>query len=569
MTPLDWSGGGVGSGSFSDFYSRYYGSGKKLNSICKYIDEQLDDEEQARYQDIRAISRLLQMHEAWTIFTNFGAMVFNQAFQIRQGITFPAYDVYTKESGLYKALDDSVKMCIAQLSSPMREDAVALGSHDGFYGFTYQTKETGGATWTVNSPEKQRERWLKFATTLRLKMAVSMRNVDPEFYQTVLREVRQLINDTPNALMSEVQDGCQFVLPDSWYDKNENNQLSFWYGMPLAYINSMKISDDPRLPLVANMNYCDTSLNAWYKFVATYYPDSLEMKWVYDKETQTWEQKSWGDVLKRGNVFQGQTANPANSGETFGPGTLLKGMSVTITVHHPEWQNPNEPNISADEKAAREAHNAGLTSARMLNHFTGQIETTEYDGDPTVWEGSNGELSSSFRIASGLQSRHYVMNTGGGGWTGPSWDYDNNTPSENIADPIPVPTVSINTTFLQPLPAPNLTSAMPAASASLITQASQPQAFFISFPKFFPINALPPIFAAVSIFCERMTPGNPQPMRPDHLNSDTNFSITDKMLLRFLAESLRYCAIKLHSSAFSAYSCVFSILRRIVLCPIK
>lgn len=430
VTPLDWSGGGVGNGSFSNFYSRYYGSGKKLNSICTYIDEQLADEEQARYQDIRAISRLLQMHEAWTIFTNFGAMVFNQAFQIRQGITFPAYDVYTKESGLYKALDDSVKMCIAQLSSPMREDAVALGSHDGFYGFTYTTKTNGGATWAVNSPEKQRERWLKFATTLRLKMAVSMRNVDPEFYQTVLREVRQLINDTPNALMSEVQDGCQFVLPDSWYDKNENNQLSFWYGMPLAYINSMKISDDPRLPLVANMNYCDTSLNAWYKFVATYYPDSLETKRVYNKETKKWEEKSWGDVLKRGNVFQGQTANPANSGETFGPGTLLKGMSVTITVHHPDWQNPNEPNISADEKAAREAHNASLTSAQMLNHFTGQIETTEYNGDPTVWEGSNGELSSSFRIASGLQSRHYVMNTGGGGWTGPSWDYDNNTPSE-------------------------------------------------------------------------------------------------------------------------------------------
>lgn len=435
VNPTDWSGGGVGSGSFSEFYSRYYAGGsstgcRNLNSLCSYIaGPNMDAADKPRYMDIYAIARLLQMHEAWTIFTNFGAMVFHEAFQIRDGITFPSYDVYTKESGIYKQLDDSVKMCIEQLSTPIREDAVALGAQDGFYGFTYTTKETGGTTWTVNTPEVQRGRWLKFATTLRLKMAVSMRNVDPDFYQKVLGEVRQQIAANPNALMSEVQDGCQFVLPDDWYDKNENNQLSFWYGMPVSFVNSMKQVDDPRLPLVANMNYCDTSLNAWYKFVATYYPDSLQMKWVYDKETNTWAQKSWGGILDLGNVFMGQTSNPGNSGETFNPGTLLKGMSLTVTVHHPQWQNPNQAGISAAEKAAREAANAKLTSATMLNHFTGQMEVTKYDGDETVWEGSNGELSSSFRIASGLQSRHYLLNTGGGGWTGPSWDYDNDQPA--------------------------------------------------------------------------------------------------------------------------------------------
>ena len=89
----------------------------------------MDAADKPRYMDIYAIARLLQMHEAWTIFTNFGAMVFHEAFQIRDGITFPSYDVYTKESGIYKQLDDSVKMCIEQLSTPIREDAVALGAH--------------------------------------------------------------------------------------------------------------------------------------------------------------------------------------------------------------------------------------------------------------------------------------------------------------------------------------------------------------------------------------------------------------------------------------------------------
>lgn len=433
VNPTDWSGGGIGSGSFSNFYSRYYSAGKRLNSLCDYIDEQLDATERPRYQDIRAIARILQMHEAWTIFTNYGAMVFDEAFKIREGITFPTYNVYSKESGIYKQLDDSVKMCIAQLSSPIREDAVALGAHDGFYGFTYTTKETGGATWSANTAEVQRGKWLKFATTLRLKMAVSMRNVDQEFYQKVLTEVRQQVASNPNALMSTVQDGCQFVLPDSWYDKNENNQLSFWYGMPVSYVHSMKLVNDPRLPLVANMNYCDTSLSVWYKFIATYFPDSLETKVVYDEKTNSYNRLDWGDVLKRGNVFQGQTSNPANSGNAFGPGTLLKGMNLSITIRHPDWQDPNQAGISATEKAAREAHNATLESATLINHFTGARELARLDGiaEPTKpWKGQNGSRSSSIRIASGLQSRHYVMNTGGGGWAGPSWDYDNNSPAE-------------------------------------------------------------------------------------------------------------------------------------------
>lgn len=436
VNPNDWSGGGIGGGSFGRFYTRYYAGGKNttgcrnLNSICAYIaGPEMEEVNRPRYQDIYAIARVLQMHEAWTIFTNYGAMVFNDAFKVREGVTYPVYDIYSVD--IYKQLDDSVKMCIDMLSAPMNPDAVALGMQDGFYGATYTTRETGGATWAATKPEVQREKWLKFATSLRLKMAVSMRNVAPDVYQAVLTEVKQQIAENPKALMSEVQDGCQFVLPDTWYDKNENNQLSFWYGMPASFVNSMKLVDDPRLPLVANLNYCDTSLNAWYKFVATYYPDSLKMKWIYDEKTKEWSQESWGEVLKQGNVFQGQTSNPANGSKSFRAGTMLRGMSVNITVHHPDWQNPDESGISKEEKARRDTANKYLTSATMLNHFTGEMELTKYNGATDVWEGSNGTLGASVRVASGLQSRHYVMNTGGGGWAGPAFDYDNNQPAES------------------------------------------------------------------------------------------------------------------------------------------
>lgn len=424
VNPVEWTGGNM---SFmSNYYNRYYTGGKNLNSICTYIDEQLEASDRPRYQDIRAISRLLQMHEAWTVFTNFGAMVYSEAFKAREGIIKPAYDIYSVD--IYKALDDSVKMCIEQLSSPMREDAVALGLYDGFYGATYTTKELGGTTWAVTAPAKERERWLKFATTLRLKMAISMRKVAPEVYQQVLGEVRQQITANPNALMSEVQDGCQYFLPDDNYSRDDGNQISFYYFMPVSFINSMKQVEDPRLPLVARVNYCDTSLNVGYKFIATYFHDSLLYKSVYDETTGVRSQKSWGDLLT--SVYNGISLNTANRGKAAAqPGTLLNTDGWNFTMYHPDYQNPNQAGISADEKARREAHNATLKTAILPNYFKGgALDSVRYNGSTNAFQ--NGVRTVYLEVASGLQGRNYVFNGGNSpSWSGGQWDYDNNSPA--------------------------------------------------------------------------------------------------------------------------------------------
>lgn len=433
VNPADWKGGGVNYYMDNFYYSRYYSSGKNLNSLVAYIDSELEPVDRPKYQDIRAIARLLQTHEAWVIFTNYGSMVYSEAFKVREGVKFPSYDIYNSETAIYKSLDDTMKMCIAQLSTPKLSEAVALGAYDGFYGYEYQTKETGGAMYEIVSADVERDRWLKFATTVRLKMALSMRNKDNEFYKKVLAEVRQQVTENPKALMSEVQDGCQYTLPDTWYGRGYSDRLSFWYGAPLSLVNSLNVLDDPRRPLMINLNYCDTSLNLGYKFIATYWKDSLETKNVYDELTKTWTRKSWGDRLKMGNVFQGHTSNPGNDGKPFGPGTLIRGRDVSITVHHPEWQDPNQTGLSEAEKKAREEQNATLTGVSLPNAFTGVTERVAYDLSAKeadrykVFE--NGSRTVNFRVASGLQSRNFVTNTGSGGWTGPSWDYDNDQPS--------------------------------------------------------------------------------------------------------------------------------------------
>lgn len=433
VNPLEWTGGSMG--YMDNYYNRVYesvgGNAKNLGELVKYIDTQLSETEQPRYQDIRAIAQLLQTHEIWWVFTNYGAMPYSEAFKAKEeGIIKPAYDIYSVD--IYKQLDEIVKACIAQLSSPMREDAVSLGTHDGFYGCSYTTNPTGGTTWTVNSPEKQRERWLKFATTLRLKMAISMRNVASDYYRSVVNEVRQQVSSNPASFMSEVQDGCQYILPDDSYNRDDGNQISFYYFSTIAFVNSLKQTDDPRLPLLVRANDCDTAMNEGYKFIATYYHDSLLKKRVYNEETEQWEEKSWGDLLT--NVFNGISLNTANRDKPNAqPGTLLNYDGWNFIMYHPDYQNPNEPKISADEKAAREAHNATLSSAKMKNYYTGQVEDVVYDGS-TENAFQNGVRTVYLGVASGLQGRHYVMNGGNSpSWSGGPHDYDNNQPaSSNI-----------------------------------------------------------------------------------------------------------------------------------------
>ncbi|MDE5944457.1 MAG: SusD/RagB family nutrient-binding outer membrane lipoprotein [Rikenella sp.] len=424
VDPTDWSGGNM---SFLDnTYSRYYSSVKNLDYLVQYIDQQLTTADQMRYQDIRAIARLLQWHEAWTIFTNYGAMVFNDAFKVRQGVEFPKYDIYTKESGLYKVLDDSVKLCIEQLNSPMRDDAVALGAYDGFYGASYVTNETGGSKWTVVTAAKERERWLKFAITLRMKMAFAMRNVDPEYYQSVVSEVRTMAAENANVLMSEVQDGCQYVLPDDDYNRDDGNQFSFWYFMPVSYVNSMKIVNDPRLPLVVRPSDLDTSLSVGYKFIATYFHDTLEYQKVYDNEAKTWVKREWGNSLQ--DVYNGMTMNPANyTKQTSLPGTLFNTDGWSFVIRHPDWQNPNEKDISSEEKTARENANAKLTTIKRVNYFTGVEEEAKYNGGDAF---VNGVRSIYLTVVGGIQNRNYVFNGGNSpSWSGGTLDYNNNQPA--------------------------------------------------------------------------------------------------------------------------------------------
>ena len=95
----------------------------------------------------------------------------------------------------------------------------------------------------------------------------------------------------------------------------------------------------------------------------------------------------------------------------------------------------------------------------------------------------------------------------------------------NSALPIPVPNVSISTVLASPFPAPNVISAIPAASASLTTLTSSPVASASSARASSPIQPGSTL-AAVLVMPFITTPGKVMPTGPDQLNVLTSWATT-------------------------------------------
>jgi hypothetical protein len=99
------------------------------------------------------------------------------------------------------------------------------------------------------------------------------------------------------------------------------------------------------------------------------------------------------------------------------------------------------------------------------------------------------------------------------------------TPSTNSALPIPVPNVTMCTVPGSYLPAPNVISAMPAASASFSSLTSCPAALASRVRASSPIQALSRL-AAVRVTPLITTPGKVMPVGPDQEKVSTSLCTT-------------------------------------------
>ena len=320
-------------------YDWYKSRGYRLQSIMNYIDDNMDETEAQRYQDLRAICGIMKMYQAFRIFQNYGANVYSQAFKgITEGITLPEYDIFNNET--YEALDDELAGYIAVLEAPANEGTPALDVYDPIYG--YKLPE-GGAQAMVppavrGNYDEQRTLWKKFANTYRLYMAWIMRNVDESRFNQVLAET------TASGRFESAEDGAFVYLngPSSSggvYQTAESSDISWRYAVTDNFISYLKSLNDPRLPLLARANNLFEA-NAALDWISRFYPDSLEVRNVYDEETKSWSLQSWGDVFDFHSdpmkAYQGQSPNPYDADKT-NPGKFWGTISYTFRFYAPGY----------------------------------------------------------------------------------------------------------------------------------------------------------------------------------------------------------------------------------------
>lgn len=209
------------------YYNYYYSSyGNKLKYLTDVVIENRVDKE--TYQHIAAIARILNTYEAWLVFDTHGAAPYFEANDGLRGNNTPKYDMF---EDTYKVFDQTIKDQVTLLMSGLTSQ-VNLGNNDFFY-------------------RGDEAKWIKFANTLRIKMAQRFERVDPNHFNTVLNEVLS----NAGGIISNNDESCVY-----YHNIEHNNDtwdtaiLTYQFDASNAFVSYLSDNNDPRLPILVRRN---------------------------------------------------------------------------------------------------------------------------------------------------------------------------------------------------------------------------------------------------------------------------------------------------------------------------
>lgn len=233
------------------YYSYYYSVyGNRLRYLTEVVIPERVDKD--LYQEIAAISKILNAYQAFQVFDTHGAIPYTEALQGLNGIITPKYDMY---EDIYKELDQTIASQIDVLNSDLANQ-VSLGNNDFFF-------------------KGDKTKWIKFANTLRIKMAQRFEKVDPSHYNAVIENA----TSHPVGLISNNTESCVY-----YHNIEHNNDtwdisiLTSQYSASNAFTSFLKDNNDPRLPLLVRKNGFgegnnNPSNDALAEDLSTYFPN--------------------------------------------------------------------------------------------------------------------------------------------------------------------------------------------------------------------------------------------------------------------------------------------------------
>lgn len=266
--------------AYGDYYDR---AGLHLDYLMKSVIPKQKDP--GRYNDVGAISQILLSYKQWQVLDTYGAAPVTEAFKAQDGnLLTPGYDLYQKSldgTPMYKKIDADIKAAVEKLR---RHSAgqYPLGNNDYFYGGDIA-------------------KWIKFANTLRVKMAQRLEKADAGFYGSVANEV---LSSAGNVMGSNGE-SCIYYHPNDYNNNTDDIQdITSQYCASAAFVNFLKSYGDPRLPIMVRRNGFGEGNNnkdndGWFKTFKKEYPD---YKALYPQ------------FIGR---YVGMSANPDSAGSTY------------------------------------------------------------------------------------------------------------------------------------------------------------------------------------------------------------------------------------------------------------
>lgn len=232
--PAATKGGNPG---LTQYYNDYYQTvGVGLNRIIAKIDL-MPDAQKASYTNLKAISQIIDVYQAWRAVDVFGAMPYSQAFQ---DVTYPL-PAYDYDYDLYKTFDLKLKTAATAIKG-LSADQADLTANDFFYKGLMTS-------------------WLKMANTLRIKIAQRYEKRDPANLDAILTDIQ---TNFGGQLISTYEESFGINNSRDWNNNVDDiNSIKTSFNAAYPFVEYLKSARDPRLAVMVRQNQLGTNNPAY------------------------------------------------------------------------------------------------------------------------------------------------------------------------------------------------------------------------------------------------------------------------------------------------------------------
>lgn len=213
-----------------NYYRDYFGTvGRDYQRIIAKINEVPDSSLRRAYANLGAICKIMDTYDAWKIADVYGALPYTEAFNFSQ-FPVPKYD-YDWE--LYKLFDQQLKASADVLKNSVTADQIDISKQDFFYA-------------------GNKDKWLRFANTLRIKIAQRYEERDAQQLTAVLTDIA---TNYGGMIISSNEESFGYSNLRDWNNNIDDiDAIQNSYVAAFPFVEFLKSTNDPRLPLLVRRN---------------------------------------------------------------------------------------------------------------------------------------------------------------------------------------------------------------------------------------------------------------------------------------------------------------------------